>query len=509
MKFLLTLWFGCAALMTFAQSGTDGLCDRILSAEAMQEDFAVYCRVLRETHPGLYRYRSRREMDAKIDSVTQLLVEPLPFYTYYRHLAALTVDFRCAHTMVFPAKDINAYLESTIRMFPMYLYPIQGELYVVFNGAPESTIPPGSVVTRINSYSAAAISEKIRRHCWTDGFIEVAKNRALQGGMFGLFYYTIIERPDSFAVRYRAPDGSEGQVDLAARTVADMQKQIARHPLNADMLRYYDKGSRKSWELTFPEDTPSTALLRFAGFGGKGMNSTKSARRAMRKFMNRAMKQINQKKAKQLIIDVRSNTGGWDVHGVELISYLVKSDTAFRYYRRLHAVTNDSEFLIHSDLPVSELDQADKYLEKAADGTYWLKETDDSLLGLHSPKPNRFAGEVYILMDEGSASTTAEFVAVAKSARIATLVGEESAGAYEGGNGSSFISYALPNSGILLRSPLVAYQNAVAPPSLVGRGTLPDFRITMQQEDLLNNFDRQLAFVKEMIQREVVKIVNP
>ena len=65
----------------------------------------------------------------------------------------------------------------------------------------------------------------------------------------------------------------------------------------------------------------------------------------------------------------------------------------------------------------------------------------------YAPKPNRFRGRVYILMDGASASTASEFLAVAHANKVGVFVGEESGGAYEGANGSSFINLELPRSG--------------------------------------------------------------
>jgi C-terminal processing protease CtpA/Prc len=104
-------------------------------------------------------------------------------------------------------------------------------------------------------------------------------------------------------------------------------------------------------------------------------------------------------------------------------------------------------------------------------------------------------------MDAYSASTSAEFLALAQKNQIGILVGEESGGAAAGGNGSSFIEYTLPKSGIFVHTPLVYYQNAISKPSKPGRGVMPDHLIQMQAGDLMINKDRVLDFVFDLIQR--------
>jgi hypothetical protein len=240
--------------------------------------------------------------------------------------------------------------------------------------------------------------------------------------------------------------------------------------------------------------------LSFDGFGGKCINSVAKARTAMRKFMNESLKTIGRMKCENLIIDVRDNSGGWDVQGIELLSYLIKDDQPFRYYQRAHAATNESEFLKYSDLSALDRKRVKEELQQESDGTFSLREEKSPDLQLQQPKSNRFKGAVYILMNERTASAAAEFVALCKSYRIGVIVGSEAGGAYEGGNGASFITLTLPHSNIQVHTPLVSYQNAITPVEPQGRGTLPDHSVFMRPEDLLTRQDRPFEFVKALIE---------
>lgn len=180
---------------------------------------------------------------------------------------------------------------------------------------------------------------------------------------------------------------------------------------------------------------------------------------------------------------------------VELFTYLVKSNKPIKYFQRQSAINDKSEFLVYSDL--SEEDQQNIRLRKENDGTFSLIEEENQSLKMQFPKPNRFKGNLYILMNEESSSATAEFLAVSKSNRTGIFVSDESGGAYEGGNGVSFIQLTLPNSKIKIG--LVYYQNAVKPVEPKGRGTMPDYFVRTKPEDLLTGYDRQLEFVKDLI----------
>jgi hypothetical protein len=493
--FLITL----CPILSFAQADT--LASTILTPDQMQADFKYYRRLLEETHPGLYRYTPKDKMQIKLDSIHEQLNEPLPFYEFYKTITALVCDIRCAHTNALPTANFRTYLNS-IKTLPFFVYPTQDRLFVIFNGSDDPSVTLGYELLKINGNDVSDIMVTIKRHYWGDGYDEPSKNSALQGGLFCLFYYTLIERPENFQLRFKDLQGKEYEVTVPAQKYALSEKQYIKNPINRKAVDLYNKNNKSPWRLSFPEDTNATAVLRFDGFGGKGMNDEVAAKVGIQKFMNESLKKIDKKKSKNLIVDVRSNSGGWDIQGMELFTYLMKGDKPIRYYKRLHAITNSSEFLEYSDLSADDRDNLKNELRLEADGTYSLIEDENSNLKLQYPKPNRFKGQIYVLMNERSYSTASEFLAVCKSNKVGIMVGEEAGGVYEGGNGASFIHLSLPNSKIQVGTPLVYYDNAVIPPPQKGRGAIPDYRIIGQPEDLVTGYDRQMEFVKELIRKQ-------
>ncbi len=479
----------------------DSLATKILSPEQMQKDFNYLRKILTETHPGFYRYLPKEKMDAKLDSVYQSFDKPFPFYSFYKSVLYVIANVRCAHTNALPTADFNRYIGS-IRTFPFFLFPIDNKLYVIFNGSTDPQITLGYELVQINGRSSESIMQTIKKYYWSDGYIEVSKNKALQGGLFCLFYYTLIERPDQFDIEFIDLNGNSYRTTVPAQKYGVTERAYTKHKINQKANQLYNQRHKQPWRLSFPADVPSTALIRFDGFGGKGMTTSKKARLGMKKFMDDAMKKIESKKCTNLIIDVRSNSGGWDSQGIELFTYLMKQDTAVRYYRKMHAISDSSEFLAFSDLSVEDKKNVKKQLKKEPDGTFSLLEEFSPDLQPQQPKPNRFKGTVYILQNERSFSTTSEFLAACKTYQVGSLVGMECGGAYEGGNGASFIHVELPYSKIQIGSPLVFYSNATRGEFEQGRGTIPDHIVTIEPQDLLNNYDRQLEFVKKMINKK-------
>lgn len=485
-------------LSGFTQSDT--LKTFVLEPQQLQQDFSYFRRLLEETHPGLYRYTSVEKMQGKLDSIQQRLDKPLPFYDFYKIILSVVADIRCSHTHALP-RDAGSYM-SSIKLLPFFVYPAEDKLIVLFNGSTDPNVTLGYELVKINGYAVDSISKIIKRYYWSDGAIELAKNNALQGGPFSLFYYMLIEQPEKFDLIFLDKEGKTYRTTVSAQTNREAQRLYARAPINKAANQFYNKRNKNPWRLDFVKDLPGTAYLRFDGFGGKGMHDGDKARAGMQKFMNESLQKMQSKKIQTLMVDVRSNGGGWDNQGVELFSYLMKQDTGVLYYKRLHAITDSSAFLAYSDLSEEDRKRVKSELRKEPDGTFTLRpEYNPDLLPI-APKPNRFKGDVYILSNEHSFSTTSEFLAACKTYKVGTIVGTEAGGAYGGGNGSSFISLRLPNSKIMVGTPLVYYQNAISDVQPADRGALPDYEVPIEAKDLLTDYDSQLEFVKELIRKK-------
>ncbi|MFM7486330.1 MAG: peptidase S41, partial [Cytophagales bacterium] len=140
----------------------------------MQQDFTYLRRLLTETHPGLYRYTPKVKMQSKLDSIYNLLDRRLPFYEFYKIITVLVSDIRCAHTNALPSANFNGYI-SSIKSFPFFMFPIGGKLYVIFNGSTDTQVTLGYELTRINGHPVDSVIRVIKRHYWSDGFIESSK----------------------------------------------------------------------------------------------------------------------------------------------------------------------------------------------------------------------------------------------------------------------------------------------------------------------------------------------
>jgi hypothetical protein len=495
----------CLLLLCFSgshvQAQTDSMLTSVLQPADMQADFRYLRRMLEETHPGLYRYIPKARMQAKLDSIDQSLNQPLPFYAFFKTVSALLADIRCAHTHTFPGKVWFGQFNGTLKTIPFVMIPVQKRSYALFNGTTNPRIEPGYELLSINGQSMASVRQQLYRYHWDDGYNESSKTQAMRGQLFNLFYYWYIGQPDTYYLTFRNLTGDTVQFNVPAKPFGTSLSVMMKNPVNQQMLAWYNqKKPKHPWRLYFPDTVAHTAYLRLDEFGGEGAKNGAQAIQRFQKFMNKTMTQLKKKQIQSLVVDVRGNTGGWDSQGIELFTYLMKTDSAVPYYTRQHSVADSSEFLQFSDLSEADRANVKNELIPEPDGTFTLKQGSDSREPKrYTPKPNRFRGQVYILMNGESASTASEFLAVAHANKVGTFVGAESGGAYEGGNGGSFINLTLPKTGIEVTTPLVYYDNAVPEPKQKGHGTLPDYYVPITIYDILHRTDSQWKFVQKLI----------
>lgn len=108
-----------------------------------------------------------------------------------------------------------------------------------------------------------------------------------------------------------------------------------------------------------------------------------------------------------------------------------------------------------------------------------------------------------------TASAGAEFASLASAHGIATIVGEETGGDYNGVNGFDRTNLELPHSkiGVLIagwRSVMAWEQNAI-----IGHGVVPNYEVQPTMEDLLNEQDTEMQFTYDLIKATGTDITKP
>ena len=197
-------------------------------------------------------------------------------------------------------------------------------------------------------------------------------------------------------------------------------------------------------------------------------------------FLRRMFGELNSKGARNLIIDLRRNTGGNSVLGENLIEYLtVRPLKKFSGYIRLSSLLVKSYGEKYRKLlgkfPVGAKVSVEQ--EEAALGVYPIARK----FALKAPPEGLFKGQIIVLTSPSTYSAAETFAALIKDNSLGVLIGEPT------GNGSNgpidSLSFTLPVSKLAvtvsfafrLRPEVKARSNKLLKPDIHKKQTVSDF----------------------------------
>src|SRR5436190_10353 len=423
-----------AAALLLAAPGLPGA-EAIKKFEPRQlrEDFQIARRSLEEGHPGLYRQTKKVELDRVFDDTEKSLNHPMDFYEFYRLMAPAVAAIKCGHTGIALSPDVRKETEL-LPWLPFEVKVLASKAYILRDYTKGGTLA-GKEIQSINGVPATQIVSRMLAASMKDGDVQTTRQRDISGDfVFNLIVLLGLRAPYEVVLATCGTDKTE-KVHVAGLEHNELVKM-------SKTLYPQDQGSKKWAELTFL-DNGHIARLNYSEFG---VNVEEG-----KAFMKRSFEAIHAKASSSLILDVRGNGGGESELGGILFSYLVGKP--FKYYDDIIITKNSGmrySFAKYAD------DGRDYIVpqglaELRADGK--IHQIEDSLLALQQPSKPTFTGPVYILIDGGCLSTTAEFLTEVHVHHRATFIGEESAGCYYGPN-SPTVRITLPNTKMGIFIPL-------------------------------------------------------
>jgi C-terminal processing protease CtpA/Prc len=233
------------------------------------------------------------------------------------------------------------------------------------------------------------------------------------------------------------------------------------------------------------DTSENTAYMRIANF----------TEGHLRKFFRQSFKKLEEKQAKNLIIDLRENTGGYMSSSNLFTKYIINKP--FKNVDTLAAIT-------HSIKHSYYVRDAFKYWflshfisRKRADGRYHDGRAEKHY---YQPKNNHhFNGKVYVLQGGYTYSAATLFTSAVKGQDNVMIIGEESGGGYYGNTATYLPTIILPNSKLRIMMPM--YRMVMnANRKKDGKGVQPDVPVRVSAESIKKGIDVKLAKAKELIQ---------
>ncbi len=468
---------------------------------------------LEKLHPDLYHYITKEQLNYKFDSLKSSLVSPMTSNELFFKLSPVIASIKQGHTQTFPLtkklkspekRAINLRGQSPLNLFDFELF--NDQLYIVKNNSKDSTIKAGTEILTINAVAPRDIISAYKNTFTSDGYNTTFIYRRLAKSFPRFFYYQYgitdsvicqLNYKDSIrTVTLRRPEKLKtlaGKKPIE-QTIQEKQKQKVESQKRR--LQGYDALKRMySKQLSFPTKDSSIAIMRIADF-------TKGT---YKQFYKKSFQQLGSLHTKDLILDLRDNTGGRlrEIH--TLYSYL--TDSSFHFVEKSEVSSKTSLWHLgyYHDEPLWQkviqtalfpiIVGIDGYTylktKKGLDNKYRFSLKESRLA---HPKVDRFKGKVYVLINGGCFSATCILSSNLKGSKRAVFIGQETGGADNGCVAGIMPVRTLPKLKLSVSFGLLVCQ-ATYRSEIDGRGIFPDIEIIPTLQDRINGTDPELQWV--------------
>lgn len=429
----------------------------------LEEDLRFLGAALLEAHGNNYRRDQAQSIRTFVDSLVQRLPDSLSAAAYEQSLREALFALSGVHTRI-TAFPLGQGQERSY--FPLDAYTVAGNLYLY--GSDSLGILRGEKVLRINDIAVATQLHQMLHFRAADG-----GTTAFSEQLFNIHSARLLSLYWEYPARY------EVQTDRAFYTL-EAAPQANRPLLFLRNLPadWKDVAAVKGLRII----ADSIALYTLPSFA---KSETEGIRALFAYLETQAVS--------DLILDLRGNLGGNRNAGIELVRNLVDLPFSYRIVRpkgqtlRYYSRRGKWYYL----LSFLRYDVACFWRSRKGP---WGRE----FVFRYRPYEQPYTGNLYVLVDGYTASTSTMALSLIRQQRKVTVVGRQPAGGDNGNNGGTFPRLKLPRSGAEIIFP--AYRLITDPTSDHATGVEPDFPVSYTLEDVLGQEDLDLKKVLEVIQ---------
>jgi len=440
------------------------------------DDLAFLKNVLIEAHASLYRYQSKAALDSAFINAAAMINKPMTEIEFWRVLQPVIAGIRSGHTGLFYSRAyINWQNKYPVDHLTPFLTVQDGKLLLRIKSAKDTSkryiltvksidgLPSDQIITTLKKYvSGEGLSEQ-----WTDYQLQGVGFSSVYGNVFG----------------YKPVYDLEVMDTLNRNSTLHLKAFHAKRTMGADQIKELLEKTKdelnKVVSVDYPTAVPSTAVLKIKGFSYFNYSQG---------FHEQFFKRMQDDKIKNLVIDIRGNTGGLPVVGGDLMRYLIKNE--FTQIEAAQIPVNKitfNDYILHD----AGNDQPQKTTDKVQPYNYSWRQ----LPKLYPAAEYHFDKNIYLLVDKGTFSAASIFAASLKNQCKVTVIGEETGGA-EAGSDGGFSTIRLPNSGLLLHLPRY-WESTTASDHHSKHGLIPD--IVVKNYITAEKHDAVMEKVKELI----------
>jgi C-terminal processing protease CtpA/Prc len=461
-----------------------------LSIINMHDDLSILWSAIKELHPGYGIYTPTDSLQKAYEKTWSSINAPLSESEFIARVYPFLCQLRCGHTQLEHSAHYNPIAGPAPQHLPFEVLVQHHRAWITTYQTEKLTT--GDEIIRMNNTPVSGIINHGYDLYCGDGYNETFKE---------LF----LSEYDGFEDACNKYYHWKGPYQITLRTKRGLLKNIVVNPAANDVSLQPKTGKLiDNYANWTPAKGTADLPLHFLNNSSTALFTVKPFEYNDTLIYKEAFKQIHQKGIKDLIIDLRHNTGGDIRIAVQLLSYL--ADSPF-------SIINDAK----SRIPNPALSNFAKYFDTSRTSGFnmgykpgnkeggWyhiaIKPAFGQLYGsLPLTKTDHFGGNLFVLIDGATFSSGALFTAALKAQRKnVKLIGRETSGAEEGCNGMTIQHLTLPHTQVIVDFPWMRVVSVAKKP-VFGHGILPDYEVDYKPEDIVYKRDRDLEKVLGLIQ---------
>ena len=450
-----------------------------IAVKGMHDDLSVLWSAIKELHPGYGIYTPPDTLQKAFNKTYNSINTPLCESEFIDCIYPFLCQLKCGHTQI--EHSVGYKPVSSAPHLPFEVLVKHHRAWITTSQIRE--LATGDEIIKMNNTPVSEIiGHGYDLYCG-DGYNETFKE---------LFLSEYDGFEDACSKYYHWT----GPYQITLRTEQGELKTTSVNPLTGNSSQIQTiKPVDNDVNWTEAKNT-GRLPLRFLNNSSTALFTVKTFEYGDTLIYKEAFKQIHQKGIKNLIIDMRHNTGGDIRIAIQLLSYLADAP---------YNIINDAK----SRIPNPAMNHFAKYFDTSRtagfnlgfqpgnkEGAWYHINTKPSFGSVYGPLPlsktSHFNGNLFVLIDGATFSSGALFTSALKAQRRNTkFIGRETAGAEEGCNGMTIQKLTLPDTKIIISFPWMRVVSA-AKKSTFGHGTIPDNEVDYSPEDIVSKRDRDL-----------------
>jgi hypothetical protein len=303
-------------------------------------------------------------------------------------------------------------------------------------------IPPGCIIHKINNRNVKNIIREMLKNLYADAFNINFINSQIEH-RFSMIYASRFGFPKKYLIEYSLPGKKKRLTTELVPASLPVVRKVIFENFNYPEL---------TLQLLPEKNSALMSVKTFIYYNRLDY---------FKNFMDSCFQIIQEEKIRNLILDLRGNDGGDPFCAVHLLSYLEPQPVP--YYAEPYGKYSD----LAEPVPLAA---------------------------------NHFQGNLYILMDGYSASTTGHFLALLKYHKIGKIIGTPSGSTYKCNAGKN-TEFILSNSRLILTFGRTTFAAAVKGMDKT-KPILPDYLVNENHQDFLEGKDVYLEMVFNLIEQQ-------